>query len=199
VFLFNNRFGFDQDLFLEKYFSVGVHPWDAHSPVSISELEKVIQHQNCLAIGECGLDKLIETDMELQSQIFTKQLDLAVKFKKPVIIHCVKAFDEVIKLCKPYQKKVSLIIHGFNKSYQLAEQLIDEGFYLSFSPSVFKKEDFDFTGIPLEQLFLETDDRESVSIKDVYKAASAYLKMDEEALKAKIYSNFTALFKDHGR
>ena len=62
VFLFNNRFGFDKEFYLEKYFSVGIHPWDANLQTSLSEFEKLIQHSNCLAIGECGLDKVIEID-----------------------------------------------------------------------------------------------------------------------------------------
>ncbi len=198
MFLFNNRFGSDQHLFLEK-FSVGIHPWDAHLGASISELEKIIQHPNCLAIGECGLDKLIETDIGLQEKIFVNQLDFAVKFQKPVIIHCVKVFDELMEICKAYQSQVPLIIHGFNKSHQLARQLIDSGFYLSLNSSLFKKDDFDFNTLSLNKLFLETDDKNWLSIKEVYKMASHYLKIDEESLKEKIYSNFTTLFNTNGR
>ncbi|MES2762112.1 MAG: TatD family hydrolase [Bacteroidota bacterium] len=199
VFLFNNRFGFDQDLFLDRFFSVGIHPWDSGLNISTSDLEKLIQHQNCLAIGECGLDKLIDIDLELQKIVFKDQLELALKFEKPVIIHCVKAFDEVMEVCKPYHSQIPLIIHGFNKSLQLAKQLIDNGFYLSLSSTVFKKEDFDFGDIPIEKIFLETDDKDSISIRDIYKIAAQYLKIDEEQLKEKIYSNFTTLFIDHGR
>ncbi|MES2515985.1 MAG: TatD family hydrolase [Bacteroidota bacterium] len=199
VFLFNDRFGFDPDLFLGKYFSVGIHPWDTELNISLSDLERIISHDHCLAIGECGLDKLIETNIDLQKKIFIRQLDLAVKFKKPVIIHCVKAFDEVMEICKPYHSKISLIIHGFNKSHQLAKQLIDQGFQLSLNPAIYKKGDFDFTSIPLEKLFLETDDKQSESIIETYKSASFFLKTDEEALKEKIYSNFTALFNNYGR
>jgi TatD DNase family protein len=142
---------------------------------------------------------LIETHIDLQKKVFTEQLDLAVKHKKPVIIHCVKAFDEVTEICKPYQSKVHFIIHGFNKSGQLANQLVNQGFYLSLNPAVFKKNNLDFRSVPFEKLFLETDDQEWVSIKEVYKIAAAHLKLKEEDLKEKIYSNFTSLFNDHGR
>ena len=197
--LFNNRFGFDKEFYLEKYFSVGIHPWDADLQISMSELEKIIQHENCLAIGECGLDKLIDIDLELQKKIFISQLEMAVKFQKPVIIHCVKTFDGVMEISKSYHSQIPLIIHGFNKSHQLAKQLIDQGFYVSLNPSVFKKDDFDFSDIQLEKLFLETDDKESISIIEVYKMASLHLKIDEEPLKEKIYSNFTTLFNTNGR
>jgi TatD DNase family protein len=199
VFLFNNRFGFDNPLFLERYFSVGIHPWDAGLDICIDDLKKIISHDHCLAVGECGLDKLIETSIEVQGKVFNEQLDLAVSYQKPVIIHCVKAYDEMINICKPYQNKVHLIIHGFHKSVQLAKQLIDQGFYLSLNPAIFKQSKFDFRSIPIDKLFLETDDKELISIKDVYKMASFHLNLKEEDLKEKIYSNFKTLFKDHGR
>jgi TatD DNase family protein len=199
VFLFNNRFGFDKEFYLEKYFSIGIHPWDADLQVSLSEFEKLIQHPHCLAIGECGLDKVKGPDIEIQKKIFISQLDLAVKYQKPVIIHCVKAFDELIEICQSYHSKTPLIIHGFNKSIQLAKQLIDKGFYISLSHSIFKKEDIDFSVLPLEKLFLETDTNESILIEEVYKKAAACFQIQEDDLKEKIYTNFTALFKTNGR
>lgn len=199
MFLFNNRFGFDDELFLEKYFSVGIHPWDANLHVSLIELEKLIQHENCLAIGECGLDKVIDIDLELQKKVFISQLDLAVKFQKPVIIHCVKAFDELIEICKSYHSKIFLIIHGFNKSLQLAKQLIDKGFYISLNYSLFKKEDYDYSNLPIDKLFFETDNNNSVLIEEVYQKAADCFQIQEDDLKEKIYSNFTTLFKTNGR
>ncbi len=199
VFLFNNRFGFDKELYFEKYFSAGIHPWDADLQVSILELEKTIQHSNCLAIGECGLDKLIDIDLELQKKILISQLDLAVKYQKPVIIHCVKAFDELIEICQSYHSKIPLIIHGFNKSQQLLQQLINKGFYISLNHSIFKKKDIDFSILPIEKLFLETDNNETVLIEDIYQKAVACFQIQEDDLKEKIYTNFTTLFNTHGR
>ena len=167
--------------------------------IAASELEKIIQHQNCLAIGECGLDKVIDIDLKLQKKVFISQLDIAVKFQKPVIIHCIKAFDELIEICSTYHSKIPLIIHGFNKSQQLAKQLIDKGFYISLNHSVFKKEGFDFCIIPIEKLFLETDNQESILIKEVYQKAADCFHIQTDDLKEKIYSNFTTLFNTHGR
>ncbi|MBK8367102.1 MAG: TatD family hydrolase [Bacteroidetes bacterium] len=131
--------------------------------------------------------------------MFISHLDLAVKFQKPVIIHCVKAFDELIEICSSYHSKIPLVIHGFNKSLQLAKQLIDKGFYISLNHSVFKKEDVDFNVLPLEKLFLETDNNESVLIEEMYKKAAACFQILEDELKEKIYSNFTTLFNTNGR
>jgi TatD DNase family protein len=199
VFLFNNRFGFDKEFYTDSFFSIGIHPWDADLQASIQELEKLIQEHNCLAIGECGLDKIIDTDIEIQKKVFQSQLELAVKYQKPVIIHCVKVFHELIEICAPYHSKIPLIIHGFNKSIQLAKQLIDKGFYISLSHSIFNKEDIDFSVLPLEKLFLETDTNESILIGEVYKKAAACFQIQEDDLKEKIYTNFTALFKTNGR
>lgn len=194
VFLFNNRFGSKDKMYQDSIFSVGIHPWDSSQEISTSELEQLISHKNCLAIGECGLDKLNGPELFLQKRVFEYQLNLAVKYQKPVIVHCVKAFDELIEICELYKTKISVIIHGFNKSQQLAKQLIDKGFYLSFSDSVFKKKDFDFKTIPIKKIFLETDNNETLLIKDVYALASNYFNIKENDLKEKIYSNFNTVF-----
>jgi len=199
VFLFNNRFVFDKAIYLEKYFSAGIHPWDADLQVSIAEFQKIIQHPNCLAIGECGLDKLKGPDLILQKKVFTVQLELARKYQKPVIIHCVKAFDELIEICKPYHLQIPLIIHGFNKSLQMAKQMINKGFYLSLQSSVFDKLEDDFLSIPIEYIFLETDTNEKISIDQIYKTASSKFQISESDLKDKIYTNFTTLFNTNGR
>lgn len=198
VFLFNNRFGFDKNLFLGKYFSVGVHPWDADLDFSKSELEQHISNENCLAVGECGLDKLNGPIHEIQKVVFEAQLQLAVKYHKPIIIHCVKAFDELIKICDSFIN-VKKIIHGFNKSSQLANQLINEGFYLSLNESVLKKENFDFSVIPLNRLFLETDTHTLISIDEIYIQTAKRFNVEIELLKEKINLNFTTIFLKNGR
>ncbi len=193
MYVFNNRFGFDTALYTASSFSVGIHPWDAAKTISVAELEKQVVHENCIAIGECGLDKLKGPDLEQQKTIFEFQLQLAVKYHKPVIIHCVKAFDELIHICEPYHKKTHLIIHGFNKSTQLAQQLVEQGFYLSLGVALLNKESTGFSGIPLKKLFLETDTHESVLIEEVYKIASLKWNIQLDDLKEKIYSNFVTI------
>jgi TatD DNase family protein len=199
VFLFNNRFGVDEDIYTGKYFSAGIHPWDAGRQIPMSELEQLVSHTNCLAIGECGLDKLKGPDIAVQKKVFEAQLELAQQYQKPVIIHCVKAFDELIEICIPYMNKIPLIIHGFNKSEQLAAQLIHKGFCLSLQSSLFSKNDFNFNALPLESIFLETDTNAHLLMSEVYQKAALAFNQSEHKLKEKIYSNFTALFKHYGR
>lgn len=196
MFLCNNRFGFDRSYFLKPYFSAGIHPWDVHviKPHHISEFEKLIEHPNCLAVGECGLDKVCKSDFRQQKHFFDLQLQIAVKYHKPAIIHCVKAFDELLGICKSYHPEIPMIIHGFNKTDELAQQLIRKGFYLSVSASFLYK-----TKLPvsiLDKLFFETDDSKEQSIISVYKLAAQKFSLSEDVLKHKIYGNFTAVFKN---
>jgi len=195
VFVFNNRFGFDRELYTTSLFSIGIHPWDAElAGINVfRELEHFITHANCFAIGECGLDKQEGPGLEIQKRVFEQQLELALKYHKPVIIHCVKAFDELIESCGSYIHKIPLIIHGFNKSSQLAKQLTEKGFYVSLNPAVFKKTGFNFNVIPLAKLFLETDTRKTDLISDVYLKASLKFNIGTDELKKKIYNNFEAL------
>jgi TatD DNase family protein len=195
ISIYNNRFLFE-DITTNCLFSIGIHPYDCHlfTDHSFKDMEPFLKQDNCFAIGECGLDKLISVDLKQQQFILTEQLNLALIYKKPVIIHCVKAFDELIDVCKPYENKLKLIIHGFNKSEELALQLISKGYYLSLHPSLFKKENFNFTKLPIEQLFFETDADSSLSISATYNLASTKLNISEHELKEKIYSNFKLLF-----
>jgi Tat protein secretion system quality control protein TatD with DNase activity len=81
----------------------------------------------------------------------------------------------------------------------LAKQLIDKGFYLSFNPAVFKKNDFNFAVIPIEKIFLETDNNDSISIEYVYQNAAKCFGLTIDDLKEKNYTNFTNLFSTNGR
>lgn len=163
------------------------------SPQKMNEFDRLIQEPNCLAVGECGLDKICKSDYRQQKYFFSEQLKLAVKYQKPVIIHCVKAFDDLLGICKPYINKIPLILHGFNKNDELAKQFINKGFFLSVSSEFLSKTKLN--QVILSNLFLETDDKINLNIRDVYKIASQKLLIKEELLKEKIYINFAALFK----
>ena len=196
LFILNYRLGYDKVIDTTHSFSIGIHPWDAelNNTTCISELEHFLTQPNCVAIGECGLDKLITTPLDIQKKVFEQHLQLAIKYKKPVIIHCVKAFDELIVLCKPYFNRIPLIIHGFNKSEALAKQLIDKGYYLSLHHNLALKTDFNIQSLPLNKLFFETDNDPNLLIQDVYQDFSSKLNMELDVLKAQINRNFETLF-----
>ncbi len=181
------------------FYSIGIHPWyidENRIDEDLKIIEEKLQTKNCLAIGECGLDKRIEVPLDLQMSVFEKQLALAEKFKKPVVIHCVAAFQEVMAIKKKMKIKVPMIIHGFSKNNQLAEQLIAAGFYLSFGKYLLKNPDLKsvFQNVPNDRFFLETDTIEE-SIQDVYELASEYKGLEIKELQEVISSNYRSVFE----
>ncbi|WJS93753.1 TatD family hydrolase [Flavobacterium johnsoniae] len=180
------------------FYSIGIHPWyidENRVAEDLKIIEEKLQIENCLAIGECGLDKRIEIPLELQVSVFEKQLELAQKFKKPVVIHCVAAFQEITAIKKRMKISVPMIIHGFSKNKQLAEQLIKDGFYLSFGKYLLKNPDLKsvFQAIPNDRFFLETDTIEE-TIQQVYELASEYKDLNINELKGIISSNYKSVF-----
>ena len=182
------------------FYSIGIHPWyikEDQIDEDLRIIEEKLQTKNCLAIGECGLDKRIEIPLEQQIIVFEKQLALAEKYKKPVVIHCVAAFQEVIAIKKKMKISVPMIIHGFSKNSQIANQLIKAGFYLSFGKYLLRNPDLKtvFENIPNDRFFLETDTVEE-SIKQVYDLAAEYKNITIKELQGIVSSNFNNVFQD---
>ena len=183
-----------------KTYSIGIHPWYIkveRIANDIVVLEQKIVLDSCLAIGECGLDKRIDIPMELQQSVFEQQILLAQKHNKPVIIHCVAAFQEVIEIRNKLKITVPLIIHGFSKNIQLAKQLLDNGFYLSFGKYLIRNPELElvFAAVPNDRFFLETDTAEQ-TIQDVYALAAKYKKSTVTELQELVSINFNSVFKN---
>jgi TatD DNase family protein len=179
-------------------YSIGIHPWyivEDRIDIDLQIIESKLKNESCIAIGECGLDKRIEISMALQQMVFEKQLALAEKYQKPVIIHCVGAFQEIIAIKKKMNISVPLIIHGFSKNIEMANQLVKNGFYLSFGKSLFQINDMDsvFNSIPNDRIFLETDTIDK-DIKAVYEIASKNRNIELEEMKVIINANFDTVF-----
>jgi TatD DNase family protein len=147
-------------------------------------------------LGECGLDKVAETDFELQKSVFRKQLALSEKYKKPVIIHCVKAFQEIIELKKELKPTQIWILHGFQKNVQVVESLLKNGIIVSFGAAVIhhKKLQNVVSQTLIASILLETDASE-VCIQDVYQKVAALKNLEVEVLQQKIAQNFKRIFK----
>jgi TatD DNase family protein len=181
------------------FYSIGIHPWyidEQRLEADLQMIESKLQEPNCLALGECGLDKRIEIPLELQQMVFERQLLLAQHYKKPVVIHCVAAFQEVIALKKRLKITVPMIIHGFSKNKQVAKELIDNGFYISFGKYLLRNPELEavFLDIPSDRFFLETDTVEE-GIEEVYALAAQYKNWNMDELQQQIKSNFAAVFK----
>ena len=123
----------------EKYHSVGLHPWYLTKENFEKDFEKLTQNignQNFVALGECGLDRLRGADLDFQVMAFEAQIRLAEQFSKPVIIHCVRAYNDVISVKKRLKPHIPLVIHGFNQNQIILNELLKNGFYISIGANV---------------------------------------------------------------
>ncbi|HEX8268865.1 MAG TPA: TatD family hydrolase [Flavobacterium sp.] len=198
VFEVVNQYPHAFDAAVENY-SVGIHPWYIEIErvtLDMKFIEKKIQSKNCLAVGECGLDKRIEFPFDFQVEVFERQLRLAQQYRKPVIVHCVAAFQELVEIKNRLKIDVPMIVHGFAKKIDLAHQLLDNGFYLSFGKYLLRNPELEsvFAAIPEDRFFLETDSIEE-SITEVYDRASNSRGITVGETKAIIARNFKAVFK----
>lgn len=179
---------------------MGIHPWYADAENWESQLrfiEKMAVHEKVLAIGECGLDRLIALPLDKQLMIFEAQIKIAECVQKPVIIHCVRAFNELLQWKKQTKNTVPLIVHGFNNKPEIARQLLIHDFYFSLGTALLQPASNAakvLKMIPVTRLFLENDDKD-ILIESVYEAAAIHLEMTVSALQNQIWTNFATVFK----
>ena len=192
-----NQYPWEFDASIPNY-SIGIHPWYIDENRLESDLEIIkekLQLSECLALGECGLDKRIEIPLDLQISVFKKQLEIVKQTKKPIVLHCVAAYDEVIAIKKEMKIENPMIIHGFSKNEQVAKSLLNNGFYLSFGKYLLRNPDLEkvFTFAPENQILLETDTIEE-SIYEVYKKAASIKGISVEEMKTIVFTNFSRIF-----
>ena len=202
---------------VSHFYSIGIHPWKSQQTTDNgqqifyqqtqkfknSEIQKLgdlesgcLGDLNFLAIGECGLDRVCDADFELQKKVFIKQIELSEQFNKPLIIHAVRSYPDIISIRKETKSKADWIIHGFQGNEQSAEQLLKHNIYLSLGDVLFKNESKAqrlLQTIPLEKLFLETDVAER-KISDVYEKAALLSGIEMDKLRNEIFNNFVKIF-----
>ncbi len=186
-----------KEITLVQACSLGIHPWyiPDHLDQAIHQLSSEATQTNILAIGECGLDKICETDWNLQIDTFKSQIALAQSIQKPLIIHCVRAYQEVMELLKNQKVTVPIIFHGFNKKYELAQSIISKGYYLSLGTSILNgSQDRLLQEVDLSKIFLETDNK-STNIVDIYTYFCTARKISLEQLQDQLFQNFVNVFR----
>lgn len=193
-----NQYPWEFDASIKQY-SIGIHPWyidENRLDSDLKTIEEKLQLKECLALGECGLDKRIEIPMPLQMAIFEKQIALAEKYQKPLILHLVAAFDELIEIKKRLKISVPVIIHGFSKNEQVVKQLIANGFYLSFGKYLLQNPELKivFKSVPDDRFFLETDTIEE-TLQEVYILAAEYKGMSLTELQLQVAENWKKVFE----
>lgn len=147
------------------YALVGIHPHDAsiYNDEVENRLEELLGNDKVVGLGEIGLDYYYDNSpREKQREVFIKQLELAKRISKPVVIHSRDAFLETFEIIRDHGKGLSGVFHCFSGSYESAMRVIKElGFYISLAgPVTFKnaKEPLEVASrIPLEYLLIETD------------------------------------------
>lgn len=177
----------------DQELSLGLHPWFAtieHLEDDYLRLAGAVKATRVKLIGECGLDRLKGESLENQVIILRKQLKLANELHKPVILHCVRCFDELMALQKEMKVSVPLIIHGFNKDEELGRKLLEKGFYLSFGKAILHTNSGPADLLKhIDMFFLETDAADC-SIQEIYQAAANLKNTTVEEMKALIFANW---------
>lgn len=150
----------------DGYFSVGIHPYDAgtFTPEKFSTVQQWASDARLLMIGECGLDKNADVSIEQQLYVLEQHISLSESARRPLIIHCVGYFNELLFIKKSRKPTQLWIIHGFRGKPQMASQLLQAGFSLSFG-EYFNPDSVRIT--PFSKLFAETDES-NLFISDIY-------------------------------
>jgi TatD DNase family protein len=201
IFLLESLMAHEEKLPLELpgvAYTYGIHPWflqeDNHTQL-ISTVEKFVIRPEIIAVGEAGFDRLRGPSIELQRIVFDEQIRLSEAIRKPVVIHCVRAWDELLAVKKRLKPKMPWLIHGFRGNVELALQLLSKGMYLSIW--------FDFVlrpesghllkNLPVNRLFLETDGADA-DIRMIYEKVARDLNIEVNELKTIILNNFSEFF-----
>ncbi len=150
-----------------------------------------MQHPNVLAIGEIGLDRAKGPAMPIQTAWFEAQLKLAEKANKPVIVHCVKAYSDLIPFLKKYT--MPFILHGYNGNKQQTSDLLKfPQVYFSSGKRLFSDGNQKvnaFLSIPTNRVFLETD-TSGIPILEMYVRYSQLSGIRQEKIRQIIWENY---------
>ena len=171
-------------------------------------IEEHIMDKKILAVGEIGLDFHYDMDRELQKNIFRRQLEIAEKYNKPVIIHCRDAVQETYDILKEYHIKG--IMHCYSGSLEMAKLFCNLGFYLGIGGICTFKNASKIVSviknIPLEYIVLETDSpyltpepyrgkvNEPSNVKLVMEKICELKELDYKQVSDIIYGNILRLF-----
>jgi len=149
---------------------------------------------NIIAIGETGIDRVCTTPLILQEQIFKQHIDISEKEKKPLIIHSVHSYYDILKFHKKHKPIMPWILHGYNGNQEITKQFLKYNIYFSLGQIQNNNKINNILNIiPRDRLFVETDNAK-ISITEVYSNISLKLNIVEEELKEIISQNFNKVF-----
>lgn len=186
-----------------NFYSVGLHPWRIRTLEENNRMllmmEDALELDHVIFVGESGLDKLVETDFEEQMRVFKAQVFMAEEYQKPLVIHCVKAWEEVLTVHQESRPTVPWIFHGYNGSPEMTQQLSGRNVLFSFGGFLLRENSKavrSFQLLSLEKVFFETDELD-VPVEKVYERGAALKNISVEVLKEEIWENFNRLENVH--
>lgn len=172
----------------------GRHPWHLAS----TPPHKGGGWEGVSAVGESGLDKVCSTPYELQLEVFREEVSLSEELQKPLILHCVRAIDDVLRIHKELRPRQPWIWHGYRGSAQQINQLLKTKgdnemgtFYFSFG---YRFNEEALKTCPLDRLLLETDDDTQHPIADLYEQVATLRGITTDELVRQMHENFHTLF-----
>ncbi|MCB9283487.1 MAG: TatD family hydrolase [Lewinellaceae bacterium] len=180
--------------------SIGLHPWfveEGSWEADWQWLERESARKEVVAIGEAGLDRLQGPALSLQEEVFLRQIHLAEKCRKPLIIHCVRAWEELERVTRKADASIPMVLHGFQKNVAVLERFSDQGFYFSFGEALLKDGSTAQKALcaaPVDRIFFETDDG-AHAIQLIYEKAAALLNRELPEVQMLIHSNYEKLNK----
>lgn len=174
------------------HYSVGIHPWRVMDvgEEAWSCLSEAVCHPSVLAIGEAGLDKLAAADMDRQREVFVRQILLSESVEKPLVVHCVKAFNELIELKKKHRPRMPWVVHGFRNNLHIACRLLDAGICFSFGEK-YQADVLRF--VPADRLLAETDES-ALPVRTIIARMAAERGIGPDELCARIDENARKIF-----
>ncbi|MDY0184879.1 MAG: TatD family hydrolase [Desulfuromonadaceae bacterium] len=144
--------------------ALGLHPWFAQQwePSCAARLEELLQQPEIVAVGEVGLDPGVGAALEVQERVLRAQIHLALKMKKPLILHVTKGYPRMLEILREEQaQQVGGVVHAFSAGANVGNDFIRQGFHLGVGPLLLqphaRKLPTALCSLPLDRLVLETD------------------------------------------
>lgn len=152
----------------QSYLAPGLHPYyiEQHQPSHLDQLEQLLKNQDCVAIGEIGLDTFLKQHKQAQmfaqqKKFFVAQIALAQQFNKPILLHIRKSHADVLSLLKQQKFKQGGIAHAFSGGVEEAKAFVKLGFKIGVTGQITnpqaKKLLSVVQAVGSEHLVLETD------------------------------------------
>lgn len=183
----------------DAFYSLGLHPWHIfteHIDVESILLDFILKDKNLIAIGEIGIDRAIGTSVDLQKCLFIRQLKVAQKNNIPIIVHCVRAYSDILGVLKQENITIPVMLHGFCANNTITREFVRRNAYFSLGKQLYERNETllkSLIDIPIEYLLLETDEQ-TVTIQQMYHIVSELKNVPVDELKQQLYRNFERCF-----